>query len=87
MEINKFHWFMSVSLVATFLIYTLTIFLLPSVLTVSVLSFKNLVLIACLSVVAWAPFFIVSKIQKIFFPQTTERLNQDNNNKIMNLFK
>ena len=87
MEINKFHWFMSVSLAATFLIYTLTIFLLPSVLTVSVLSFKNLVLIACLSVVAWAPFFIVSKIQKIFFPQTTERLNQDNNNKIMNLFK
>ena len=87
MEINKFHWFMIFGLIATFIVYTLTIILLPNVLTVSVLNFKNLLLIGVLSVVAWAPFFIVSKIQKWFFPQTTEKLNKDKNNKIINIFK
>ena len=78
MEIHKFHWFMCVSLVATFIVYTLTIYLLPGVLDISVLSFKNLVLIGCLSAVAWAPFFIANRIQKFCFPETTEKLNKDN---------
>ena len=87
MEINKFHWFMIFGLIATFIVYTLSIILLPSVFDVSILSFKNLLLIGILSVVAWIPFFIVSKIQKWFFPQTTEKLNQDKNNNIINIFK
>ena len=87
MEINKCHWFMMFGLIATFIVYTLTIIFLPNVLTVSVLNFTNLLLIGVLSVVAWAPFFIVSKIQKWFFPQATEKLNKDKNNKIINIFK
>ena len=87
MEINKFHWFMIFGLIATFIVYTSTIILLPNVLTVSILNFKNLLLIGVLSVVAWAPFFIVSKIQKWFFPQATEKLSKDKNNKIINIFK
>ena len=87
MEIHKFHWFMCVSLVATFVVYTLTIYLLPGVLDISVLSFKNLCLIGCLSVVAWAPFYVASRVQKCCFPETTEKLNKDNSkNAIQNLF-
>ena len=87
MEINKCHWFMFVALAATFLVYTLTIILFPNVLDISILTWINLLLILSLSVVAWAPFFIASKLQKFFFPQTTEKLNQDNNNKLISMFK
>ena len=87
MEINKCHWFMFVALAATFLVYTLTIILFPNVLDISILTWINLLLILSLSVVAWAPFFIASKLQKFFFPQTTEKLNQDNNNKLFSMFK
>ena len=86
LEINKFHWFMFVSLTATFIIYTLTLLLLPNVLDVSVLSFKNLILIGALAAAAWAPFYITNKIKKCCFPQTIEKLNQDNN-KLINIFK
>ena len=78
---------MCVSLVATFVVYTLTIYLLPGVLDISVLSFKNLCLIGSLSVVAWAPFYVASRVQKCCFPETTEKLNKDNSkNAIQNLF-
>ena len=85
MEINKYHWFMLVGLGSTFIVYTLTILLLPEVFTVSVLSLKNLLLILALSAVAWAPFFILNKIKKFFFPQTIEKLNQEKNN-LINIF-
>ena len=85
MEINKYHWFMLVGLGSTFIVYTLTILLLPEVFTVSVLSIKNLLLILALSAVAWAPFFILNKIKKFFFPQTIEKLNQEKNN-LINIF-
>ena len=87
MEINKYHWFMLVSLVATFAIYTATLFILPSVLDVSALNFKNLAYIGLLSVAAWLPFFLTNKINKWFFPQTIQKLNQENTeNKLINIF-
>ena len=76
MEINKFHKFMVFALGLTFLVYTLTIILLPHYLDVSILTLKNLLLIGITAITAWAPFFIVSKLKKIFFPQTIEKLNQ-----------
>ena len=85
MEINKFHWFMFVALSATFIVYTLTLLILPNVLDVSILNWKNLLLIGALAAVAWAPFFIANKIKKCFFPQTIEKLNQDNN-KLIGIF-
>jgi phospholipid-translocating ATPase len=87
MEINKYHWFMLVSLAATFAIYTATLFILPSVLDVSALNFKNLSLIGLLSVAAWLPFFLTNKINKWCFPQTIQKLNQENTeNKLINIF-
>jgi phospholipid-translocating ATPase len=75
-EINKFHWFMGFALLGTFTVYTLTMVLMPQVLNISILNLKNLALIGILAVSAWAPFFITSKIKKIFFPETIEKLNQ-----------
>ncbi len=78
MEINKFHWFMGIALVSTFIVYTLTIILMPSVLDISKLGFLNILLIGILAIVAWAPFFITSKLNKLLFPKTIEKLKQAN---------
>ena len=86
MEINKCHWFMFVALSATFIVYTLTLLIFPNVLDVSILTLKNLLLIGALAAVAWATFFIANKIKKWCFPQTIEKLNQDNNNKLISIF-
>ena len=79
MEINKCHKFMIFALLATFIVYTLTLFFLPSYLDVYILNFLVMVKIGILAVIAWVPFFIFSKVKKRFFPQTIEKLNQSNN--------
>ena len=79
MEINKCHKFMIFALLATFIVYTLTLFFLPSYLDVKILNFLVMVKIGILAVIAWVPFFIFSKVKKRFFPQTIEKLNQSNN--------
>ena len=79
MEINKCHKFMIFALLATFTVYTLTLFFLPSYLDVKILNFLVMVKIGILAVIAWVPFFIFSKVKKRFFPQTIEKLNQSNN--------
>ena len=87
MEINKYHWCMLVALGATFAVYTGTLYILPSVLDVSVLNFTTLLLIGLLAVAAWLPFFLVSRINKYLFPQTIQKLKQENaENKLMNIF-
>ena len=78
MEINKFHWFMGIALLSTFIVYTLTIILMPSVLDISKLGFLNILFIGILAIVAWAPFFITSKLNKLLFPKTIEKLKQAN---------
>ena len=78
MEINKFHWFMGIALDSTFIVYTLTIILMPSVLDISKLGFLNILFIGILAIVAWAPFFITSKLNKLLFPKTIEKLKQAN---------
>ena len=78
MEINKFHKFMIFALLSTFLVYTLTLFLLPSYLDVYILDLLTLFKILILALIAWAPFFCVSKLKKIFFPETIEKLNKSN---------
>ena len=78
MEINKFHKFMIFALLSTFLVYTLTLFLLPSYLDVYILDLLTLFKILILALIAWAPFFCVSKLKKICFPETIEKLNKSN---------
>ena len=77
MEINKFHWFMGVALGSTFIVYTLTLLFLNTYLDV-VFVFKGDIFwkIFLLSIIAWLPFYIVSRVKKLLFPQTIEKLNQ-----------
>ena len=76
LEINKWHFFMAFALVGTTIVYTLTLFFLPSVLDVYIFDVWTMLKILILSLIAWAPFFIYNKIKKICFPQTIEKLNK-----------
>ena len=79
LEINTYHWFMWVSFSCTCVIYLLTIFILKYYLDIYFIFKLNIFWkIPILSIVAWAPFFIVTKIKKTFFPETVEKLNQAN---------
>ena len=75
MEIHKCHKFMVFALVATWALYTLCAWLLPSVLDIAyvfqIITFLKIILTA---LVAWAPFYITDRIKKYFFPQEIEKL-------------
>ena len=75
MEINKYHWFMLVALGATFIVYTLCIVLMRNIFDTSQLEFLTFVYILIMAIVAWAPFFITSKLKKCIFPKVVEKLN------------
>ena len=80
MEIKKFHKFMVIALFATFSVYTLCLWLLPSVLDIAyIFQLDTVWKILVISVVAWIPFFIVSRVKKYFFPKEIEKLNKENN--------
>ena len=68
LEINKWHFFMAFALVGTTIVYTLTLFFLPSVLDVYIFDVWTMLKILILSLIAWAPFFIYNKIKKNMFP-------------------
>ena len=78
MEINKFHWFMLVSLFCTFVVYTTTLLFFNYYLDVYFVfkEFDIFLKILLLAVFAWLPFYIASRIKKFLFPQTSEKLNQ-----------
>ena len=77
MEINKFHWFMIVAIVSTFIVYTLTLLLLNTYLDVYFIFKGNIFWkIFIISFAAWLPFYIASRVKKFLFPQTIEKLNQ-----------
>ena len=76
MEINKFHWFMLVSLAATFLVYTLCIIFMRNVFDTSYMDVLTFIYVLIMAVVAWAPFFIISKLKKCIFPKVVEKLNK-----------
>ena len=79
LEINTYHWFMWVSFSCTCVIYLLTIFILKYYLDIYFIFKLNIFWkIPILSIVAWAPFFIVTRIKKTFFPETVEKLNLAN---------
>ena len=77
LEVSTYHWFMWVSFFSTCIVYLLTILLLNYYLDIYFI-FKSSIFwrIPILSLVAWAPFFIFTKIKKRFFPETVEKLNQ-----------
>ena len=77
LEVTTYHWFMWVSFFSTCIVYLLTILLLNYYLDIYFI-FKSSIFwrIPILSLVAWAPFFIFTKIKKKFFPETVEKLNQ-----------
>jgi phospholipid-translocating ATPase len=75
MEINKYHWFMLVALVATFLVYTLCLIFMRSIFDTSAIDFLTLFYVLLLAATAWAPFFITSKLKKCIFPKVVEKLN------------
>ena len=75
-EINKFHKFMIISLIGTGLCYLLSLIFLQNLLNVYyIFSLAFFWKISTLSLVSWAPFYIVNRIQKRCFPQTIEKLN------------
>ena len=77
MEINKFHWFMWVALVSTCIIYTLTLLLFDYYLDVYfVFKWSIFWRIIVIALIAWAPFYIGTRIKKLLFPQTIEKLNK-----------
>ena len=77
MEINKFHWFMWVALVSTCIIYTLTLWLFDYYLDVYfVFKWSIFWRIIVIALIAWAPFYIGTRIKKLLFPQTIEKLNK-----------
>jgi phospholipid-translocating ATPase len=79
LEINTYHWFMWVSFSCTCVIYLLTIFIIKYYLDIYYIFKKNIFWrIPILSIAAWAPFFIITRIKKRFFPETIEKLNQAN---------
>jgi phospholipid-translocating ATPase len=77
LEITTYHWFMWVSFFSTCLVYLLTIALLKYYLDIYFI-FKSDIFwkIPILSIIAWAPFFIFTRVKKRFFPETIEKLNQ-----------
>ena len=86
MEINKFHWFMIVALVSTCIIYTLTLRFLNYYLDIYfVFSLSIFWKIIAISLAAWLPFYIGSKLKKLLFPETIEKLNKAKLNQLMEL--
>ena len=80
LEINKYHWFMWVSFGSTLLVYLLTIGLFSSLLDIYfIFDFATFFKIPLISLVAWGPFFIISKIKKWCFPEANEKLNRTKN--------
>ena len=83
MEINKFHWFMIFALIATFIIYTLTLRFLNYYLDIYfVFKWSIFWRILVIALIAWAPIFIATKVKKLLFPQTIEKLNKAKINKL-----
>ena len=79
-EINKFHIFMIVSLIGTGGCYLLSLVLLKSVLNVYyIFQWDFIWRIGTISLISWLPFFIINRIKKKCFPQTTEKLNAISN--------
>ena len=86
-EINKFHPFMVFCLLATGIVYLLMLIIFKNLLDVTSIFKENMFFkILLVSALSWLPFFITNRIKKIFFPETTEKLNSVNSsNKIINL--
>ena len=77
LEISTYHWFMWVAFGSTCVVYLLTILILNYYLDIYFIFKANIFWkIPILSIVAWAPFFIFTRIKKRFFPETIEKLNQ-----------
>ena len=77
LEINTPHWFMWVSFFSTIVVYLLTILILNYYLDIYFIFKLNIFWkIPILSALAWAPFFIFTRLKKKFFPETIEKLNQ-----------
>ena len=80
LEINKYHWFMWVSFGVTLTVYLLTIGLFSNLLDIYfIFTTKTFFKIPLISLIAWVPFFIISKIKKWCFPEAIEKLNRSKN--------
>ena len=77
LEIKKYHWFMLVSFVATLIVYILTILLLNEYLDLYfIFDGETIGKVLAITLIAWAPFFVVNKIKKKCNPETIDKLNQ-----------
>ena len=86
MEIHKFHWFMWFALIITFTIYTLTLRFLNYYLDIYfVFKWSIFWRILVIALIAWAPFYIATRLKKLLFPQTIEKLNKAQLNTIMEM--
>ena len=81
MEIRKCHKFMIFALVATWSIYTLALWLFPNYLDIAyVFELKIFLYIVLISIMAWAPFFIASRLKRCLFPEEIEKLKSKKRN-------
>ena len=75
-EIQKFHIFMTASLIGTAVTYTLTLVFFPSILDVYFIFELDIIWrIALIAVICWFPFYLCAIIKKKFFPEEYEKLN------------
>ena len=77
MEINKWHFFMAFALAGTFLLYTLCIVFLSNYISIYyIFDLDTMWRVAAVSIVAWFPFFLINKINKLLNPTTTDKLEK-----------
>ena len=76
MEINRLHWFMIFSLLATCAVYTCTLMFLSEYLDIYFVIQKDIFWkIIVISIIAWLPFYLTNKIKKCLFPQVNEKIS------------
>lgn len=79
-EIHKFHWFMGVSLAGTFAVYLFTLFFFDNILDVYfIFDIKTFGIIFGITLISWAPFYIISFVRAKCFPEAHEKLNEISN--------
>jgi phospholipid-translocating ATPase len=81
-EIKTFHHYMVLTLLGTFVVYTLSLFFLTNVLDIYyIIEIGIISKILSLTLLSWLPFYIYYRTKAFFFPSSHEKLNLMNQKK------
>jgi hypothetical protein len=69
---------MIISILATLIVYIISLIFLKSVLDFYYLKFETVIKILIITIVTWLPFYLVTKIRRWCYPETHEKLNSIN---------